>query len=200
MRRETDDNNIYMYIRSGVGTLGWNVRKSGKGWDRLRYDIRAVVLTPRYEIARFKGTLSGGTCIRYRWRECTRTCAYLSMYYEETWAWNTHPSKSRRVAPWKLTVGNTKGRLTSERYRDKPRCVGYVYASVTMSPPLPLCIRGWMVRWLDSVTLRFKHRITDERNFCFSNFSLPPEIVFAKPTFLIVILHPPSFRERASSR
>ena len=100
--------------------------------------------------------------------------AYLSMYYKETWAWNTHPSKSHGVAPWKLTAGNTKGRLTSERDTEINSLCGLRYIlrctcvcvcvcvcvgrerSDTVCvcnrvSALPPCIRGWMVRWLDSV-------------------------------------------------
>lgn len=44
--------------------------------DRLRYDIRAVVLTPCYEIARFKGTLSVRTCARWM---VVRMHAYLCL-------------------------------------------------------------------------------------------------------------------------
>lgn len=99
---------------------GKREKVSVRGRDRLRYDIRAAVLTPGYEIARFRGTLSERTCTRAHVHVNGRVCcAYLSVYYKETRAWNTHPSKSHGVAPWKLTAGNTKGRLTSERYNHR---------------------------------------------------------------------------------
>lgn len=135
---------------------GKREKVSVRGRDRLRYDIRAAVLTPGYEIARFRGTLSERTCTRATVHVNGRVCcAYLSVYYKETRAWNTHPSKSHGVAPWKLTAGNTKGRLTSERYRDKlvvggcesTKCVsatGYCVAA---------CTHRWMVRWPDIAPL-----------------------------------------------